>query len=115
MYLHKKGKLNMNVKVPEFLQKPLNIKNDVQEDINMEQMNDEKPVVKVADIRERKISPIEKEALLGTIRGLDPEEIALVLDNIPTHYIMERINRELERGKLFEQAIQNAMQIQKGE
>lgn len=121
----------MLIEVPEFLKKSVvlpvpevtlieeeTVEEEIKEKTVMNEVVNMNEVVEEAKMAtekvERKVAPIEKDALLSTIKGLNPEEIALILDYIPTQYIMDRINRELERGKLFEQAIQNAMQIQRG-
>ena len=51
----------------------------------------------------------ERESIIASIAGMSTEELAVILDNIPTPLIMDRLNRELERAKKFEEAIKAAI------
>lgn len=55
------------------------------------------------------ISPRDQEALIATIRGMSDEELAVILDNIPTHLVLNRISKELDRAKKFEEAVRAAI------
>ena len=55
------------------------------------------------------ISPRDQEALIATIRGMSDEELGVILDNIPTHLVLNRIAKELDRAKKFEEAVRAAI------
>lgn len=63
------------------------------------------------DRKDRKISPMEREALIQSIKGLSPEQIDIVLDNIPIEMVYNRIGRELERNKAFIKSMRGAMAL----
>lgn len=52
---------------------------------------------------------IEREALVEVVKAMDDEEIDIFLDNIPINRIIKRIERELEKHRLFKETIEGAM------
>ena len=57
----------------------------------------------------RMVSARDREALIASINGMSDEELEVILDNIPTHLVMNRISKELNRAKRFEEAVRAAI------
>lgn len=120
IYLYFGGKLKMENKkfqTPEFLKK--HTKDSEQDDsaVSVTLYENDIPIAE-AKVRSdsevpKKMSPMEKEALLATINGFSNEQIDFILDNVPIELVYNRLGRELQRNKEFALAVNNAMKFAK--
>ena len=58
-----------------------------------------------------KTSEMEREEFVSRIKGMSAEEMEIVADLIPIDICMKRIEKELEKAKLFKEAIKEATKI----
>lgn len=58
-----------------------------------------------------KVSPIEKDALIQSVRGMSREHLDIILDNIPIELVYNRLGRELDRNKAFIKSMKGAMSM----
>ena len=58
-----------------------------------------------------KTSEMEREEFVSRIKGMSTEEMEIVADLIPIDICMKRIEKELEKAKLFKEAIKEATKI----
>ena len=58
-----------------------------------------------------KTSEMEREEFVSRIKGMSEEEMEIVADLIPIDICMKRIEKELEKAKLFKEAIKEATKI----
>ena len=58
-----------------------------------------------------KTSEMEREEFVSRIKGMSTEEMEIVADLIPIDICMKRIEKELEKAKLFKDAIKEATKI----
>lgn len=64
-----------------------------------------------SDKVERKISTAQLNSIAQWTKGLRPEEVLVVIDNLPLDLLFAKIGKELEKNKKFTEAITNAMSI----
>lgn len=57
------------------------------------------------------VTQAQLESVARIARALRPQEIEVVLDNIPITYIFDKIGKELEKNRKFSEAILNATDI----
>lgn len=129
--------MNKNdIKIPSFLQKTVNIPAEVdvaslrlqmqnceteclENDCDVVQEPDESTILKtkvcedtiVDEKPSQKISPMEREALIRSVKGMGPEQLDILLDNIPIEMVYNRLGRELERNKAFINSMKGAMSL----
>lgn len=101
-------KSNMAVNdIPDFLRK-----NMVSVEENVSECPDgREEKVKTSFASDSKVSPIERDALIQSIRGMDREHLDIILDNIPIELVYNRLGRELDRNKAFIKSMKGAMSM----
>ena len=56
---------------------------------------------------------MERAELIERVKAMSPEEMELVVEQIPIDICMNRITKEIERAKQFEATIMNAVEMVK--
>lgn len=59
----------------------------------------------------KEVSPMEREAIIQSVRGMNKEQLEIMLDNVPIEMVYNRLGRELERNKAFINSMKNAMSL----
>ena len=63
------------------------------------------------DSPKHKMDNIERDALIDVAKAMDDEEIDIFLDNISIERVMMRLEREIEKNKIFREAIEAAVPV----
>ena len=63
----------------------------------------------VKDKGENTMTRMEKEEFIDRIKGMSQEELELVVEIIPVDMCMDRVNKELDRLKAFENSVKSAV------
>ena len=63
----------------------------------------------VKDKGENTMTRMEKEEFIERIKGMSQEELELVVEIIPVDMCMDRVNKELDRLKAFENSVKSAV------
>ena len=71
----------------------------------------EDDTIKEPECTSGSVSKAQLESVARVARAFRPEEIEVVLDNIPINYIFDKIGKELEKNRRFSEAILNATDI----
>ncbi len=64
-----------------------------------------------ATVEDRTVSPMERDALIRSIKGMSQEQLEIMLDNVPIEMVYNRLGRELERNKAFIRSMKGAMSL----
>ena len=114
------NKQNNNMQVPTFLQKATeaaktktNWEEPVMEAIDEETYAAEEncSVEESTPARTSELSAMEKQTLIDHVKGMNKEQLDIMLDNIPIEMVYNRLGRELERNKAFMNSIKGSMAL----
>lgn len=116
----KMNKQNNNMQIPTFLQKAAEateaktaLEEPVMEAIDEETYAAEEnySVEEKASGRTNGLSDMEKQTLIDHVKGMNKEQLDIMLDNIPIEMVYNRLGRELERNKAFMNSIKGSMAL----
>ena len=114
------NKQNNNMQIPTFLQKAAEateaktaLEESVMEAIDEETYAAEEnySVEEKASGRINGLSDMEKQTLIDHVKGMNKEQLDIMLDNIPIEMVYNRLGRELERNKAFMNSIKGSMAL----
>lgn len=94
--------------IPDFLRKDVV---SVEENVSECFDGGQKEKTKSSFINDSKVSPIERDALVQSIQGMDREHLDIILDHIPIELVFNRLGRELDRNKAFIKSMKGAMSM----
>lgn len=114
------NKQNNNIQIPTFLQKATEAteaktawEEPAKEAIDEETYAAEEnySVEENAPVRTNELSAMEKQTLIDHVKGMNKEQLDIMLDNIPIEMVYNRLGRELERNKAFMNSIKDSMAL----
>lgn len=116
----KMNKQNNNIQIPTFLQKAAEAteakkawgepdKEEIDEETYAAEEN--YSVEENAPVRTNELSAMEKQTLIDHVKGMNKEQLDIMLDNIPIEMVYNRLGRELERNKAFMNSIKDSMAL----
>ena len=114
------NKQNNNIQIPTFLQKASeateaktaweeSVTEEIDEETHVAREN--YSVEENAPERTNGLSAMEKQTLIDHVKGMNKEQLDIMLDNIPIEMVYNRLGRELERNKAFMNSIKDSMAL----